>query len=82
MLAFPLNQQSRRATGGMADHDDVDPIGGGAMSALVKYVLIAIAIVVAYTVISPSSIGGWVLYLVIGAVAAGAIEAAFRRSSR
>lgn len=64
----------------MADHDFFDSVCCGAMSALIKYVLIAIVIVAAYAIISPSSLGGWVLYFVIGALAAGAIEAAFRRS--
>lgn len=66
----------------MAKHDNLDPTRGSAVSALVKYVVIALAIVGLYALISPSSIGGWVLYLVIGALAAGAIEAAFRRTSR
>lgn len=66
----------------MASHGFFDPPYCGAMSALVKYVLMAIAIVAAYTIISPSSLGGWVLYVVIGAIAAGAIEAAFRRTAR
>lgn len=52
------------------------------MAALIRYVAIALAVVVTYLVISPSSPGGWVLYLVVGAIAAGAIEAAFRRVSK
>lgn len=51
------------------------------MSALVKYVAIALAIMALYAIISPSSLGGWALYIVLGALAAGAIEAAFRRTS-
>ena len=66
----------------MADDDLVDPTGRGAVSALVKYVVIALAIVGLYALISPSSLVGWVLYVVVGAVVAGAIEAAFRRSPR
>lgn len=50
-----------------------------AVKSLAKYVLIAVAIVVLYAIIAPSSLGGWVLYVVVAALVAGALEVAFRR---
>ena len=44
-----------------------------------RYLLIAAAVVIAYALISPSSVLGWVLFIVIGAVAVGAVEAIYRR---
>ena len=49
------------------------------VKSLLRYLLIAVAIMVVYAIITPSSFGSWVLYFVIAAVAAGVIEAAYRR---
>lgn len=50
-----------------------------AVKNVVRYVLIAVAVVIAYALISPDSVLGWVLYIVIGAAAVVAVEAIYRR---
>lgn len=50
-----------------------------AVKDIFRYLLIAAAVVIAYALISPDSVLGWVLFIVIGGVAAAAVEAVYRR---
>ena len=49
------------------------------MENVIRYVLLALAAVVPYWIISPDSVGGWVLWVVVALIAAGIVQGAYTR---
>lgn len=49
---------------------------------VIRYVVLALAVAIPFWIISPDSVGGWVLWFAVAFVAAGLVQGAYMRLRR